>query len=104
MSKTWKNMFIEFANPHLCGYLYNMYSIVLSNVCSPDGFMSLFTGQGDVQRQQTTNTAATGVSGYLTFSSGTTSSASSGELRIGTGPHKASRKASQCFKILFFIF
>jgi len=66
--------------------------------------MSLFTGQGDVQRQQTTNTAATGVSGYLTFSSGTTSSASSGELRIGTGPHKASRKASQCFhKIFFFI-
>ena len=51
--------------------------------------MSLFTGQGTKTSSgsiviKTANAGTTGVSGFLMFSSGTTSSGSSGELRVGT--------------------
>ena len=50
------------------------------------GFMSLFTDQGQATSSgslvvRTANAGTNGISGALTFSSGITSSASSGELR-----------------------
>ena len=55
------------------------------------GFMSLFTDQGTATSSgslvvRTANAGTAGVSGALTFSSGITSSASSGELQLELAP------------------
>ena len=55
--------------------------------------MSLFTGQGTKTSSgsiviKTANAGTTGVSGFLMFSSGTTSSGSSGELAVTLFRHR----------------